>query len=147
MSDITNILNGNNQQINNVDISKIFIGENQYEAAIYTNSSYVTVELLEGTLMGKIATTQEVIPLLSSATDGSQFPIGILAKNYTVLAGEAPVVTYCTAGYVVKEKVILNGSDLLTTVISSRSINDRIGSDTVGIVMFASDEQTQFDNQ
>ena len=147
MSDITNILNGDNQQINNVDISKIFIGENQYESATYTNSTYDTIELLAGTLMGKVATTQEVIPLVSGASDGSQFPIGILAKNYTVLAGAAPTVTYCTAGYVVKEKVLLDSGDTMATVISSRSINDRIGSDTVGIVMFASDEQTQFDNQ
>jgi hypothetical protein len=42
---------------------------------------------------------------------------------------------------------VLQGADTLSTLVSSRSIFDRIGSDTIGVKITANTEMTQNDNQ
>lgn len=140
-------LNTGNQAIINYDVSKIFIWDNRYEKANYTNSTYDPISLVPGTLMGRISATQEIVPLESGASDGSQYPVGILQSEITVDEGDTVSLTICVAGDVVESKVILEGSDTMNTVISGRSIRDRIGGDTVGIKLVPSTELTADDNQ
>jgi hypothetical protein len=141
------VLNNGQQAIINYDVSKIFVWDNRYEKADYTNSSYDAVTLRPGTLMGRIATTQEIVPLDSGAVDGSQYPVGILASDIEVPEGESAVLYICVAGDVVEDKVILADGDTMNTIISGRSIRDRIAADTVGIKLVPSTEMTGFDNQ
>lgn len=147
MSTQTVVLNNGQQAIINTDVSKIFVWNNRYDQSNYTNDTYDDVTLTAGTLLGKISATGEVIPLASAAADGSQFPIGVLAETRTVEAGATVALTYCVAGDVVESKVILDGSDTMSTVISGRSIRDRIGADTVGIKLVGGTEMTAYDNQ
>lgn len=147
MSTIDTVLNTGQQAITNVDTSKIFIWGNRFDKADYTNSTYDAVTLPAGTLLGRNSSTLEVKPLTSGASDGSQFPVGILNETHTVEAGDTATLAYCVAGDVAKEMVILQGSDDLDTVVSLKTIGDRIGSDTVGIKLVATDELTRFDNQ
>lgn len=146
MSQNNIVLNTGQQAIINTDLSKIFVGNNRTETADYTNDSYDDVTLLAGTLMGRIAATNEIVPLTSGAIDGSQFPVGVLNQTRVVLSGETVNVAYCVSGDVVESKVILQGSDTMNTVISGRTIKDRIGADTVGIKLVGSRELTDFDN-
>lgn len=145
----TNSVVYNNGQfaIINYDVSKIFVWNNRYADANFTNSTYAPIQLYAGMLMGRIATTQKIVPLDSTATDGSQYPVGILHEDALVEEGETVSLSFCTEGDVVKDKVILHGTDTLATLISGRSILDRIGSDTVGVNLINSTEQTGFDNQ
>lgn len=138
-----------NQRTTNYDTAKIFIWNNRYESGTYTNPSITgdEVTLAKGTLMGRVSATQKLLPLASGASDGSQFPVGILADDYTVDYLESATVFICTEGDVAEELVILNGSDTLSTVISGRSIRDRIGADTVGINLVAGQAQDGYDNQ
>ena len=144
------VVNQGKQVFVNTDTSKLFLGENHYDSATYTNSSYDEVTLVAGTLMGRIATpggaNSHVVPLESGATNGSQYPVGILADDYVVAAGDSISVAYCVEGEVASELVILQGSDTLPTVISGRTIKDRIAADTVGIKLVVSDELTGYDN-
>lgn len=147
MSQQTEILNNQNQLTVNNDTTKIFVGGNKDATASYTNSTYDDVTLTEGTLLGKVSATGKVKPLASAAVDGSQYPIGILRQTTTIGAGETVTLTFVTAGDVVKTKVILSGSDTMSTVISGRSIQDRIGGDTVGVNLVGSTQNTAYDNQ
>jgi hypothetical protein len=52
----------------------------------------------------------------------------------------------CVAGDVAQEKLIFQGSDTLATVVSSRTLNDRIGADTVGVKLVSGTELTEYDN-
>lgn len=147
MSSNSIVLNTGQQAIVNFDVSKIFVWNNRYEKADYTNSGYDDVVLAAGTLMGRVSATQEIIPLASGASDGSQYPVGVLAQDITVEGGATVSLYICVAGDVVEDKVILDGSDTLSTVISGRSIRDRIAADTVGIKLVPSTELTGYDNQ
>lgn len=147
MSTIDTVLNTGQQAITNVDTSKIFIWNNRFENGQFTNATGSPITLLAGTLLGRIAATLKVAPLTSGATDGSQFPVGVLNETHTIEAGDTVTLAYCVAGDVAKEMVILQGSDTLSTVVSLKTIGDRVGSDTVGIKLVATDELTGFDNQ
>jgi len=133
--------------ITNNDNAKIFIWDNRYEEGTYTNPTGDDVSLTKGMLMGRVSATQKLVPLASGASDGSQFPVGILADDYSVDYGESANVTICIGGDVAEELVTLNGSDTLSTVISGRSIRDRIAGDTLGIKLVAGTQMTAFDNQ
>jgi hypothetical protein len=147
MSTFEQSLDGTNQAINKYNTAKLFLWNNRYDKATFSNASGDTVTLAAGTLMGRIATTQKVVALDSSASDGSQFPVGILASDYIVEDGDSVDVTYCVAGDVAEELVILAYGDEFSTAISGRSIRDRIASDTVGIKLVTTEELTDFDNE
>lgn len=147
MSENSVAFNNGQQMVVNTDLSTIFLWRNNYRKYTYNNSAYDSVTLSAGTLMGTVAATGWVKPLASGAADGSQFPTGILAQDYVVEGGDSVEVFVCIDGDVAEDKVILSGSDTLDTTISSRRIRDRIGSDTVGINLVPSTENTSYDNQ
>ena len=146
MSEVTNTINTDNQQHNDFDTSKIMLGDNKYEAGYYNNSTYAEVTLQAGTVMGRIATTNYLVPLEAGASDGSQFPAGILAQDHTVADGVTANMNICVAGEVAEEKVLLTDGSTLETVISSKRIKDRIMSDTAGIILVLGTELTGTDN-
>jgi len=110
------------------------------------NDSYDTVTLAAGTLMGRIATTNKVVPLTSAAVDGSQIPLGFVLNTHSIEAGDTVDIALVVAGDVVEELITLQGSDTLNTVISGRTLRDRILGDTMGILLKSTDELTGYDN-
>lgn len=147
MSEVNQVLNTGQQSITNYNTDKIFVFRNGYAKGNYTNSTYDEVTLLEGTLMGRVSATQEIVPHDATAVDGSQYPIGVLAVEAIVPEGETVELMFCNEGEVVESKVILADGDTMETVISGRSIRDRIAADTVGIKLVGSDAMTAVDNQ
>lgn len=144
MSKVTS--SGTNPLVSQFDTSKIFIYGNRFEDAIAVNPDYDTVTIPGGTLMGRVSATQEIVPLVSTANDGSQIPIGILNQDYPVEAGNSAEVSICVSGDVDKSQVVLDAGDDFDTLIDGRSIQDRIGSDTVGIRLLNLEEMTGADN-
>ena len=142
------ILNQTPNQIQvNTDTSKIFVWQPRSEVGDYTNNSGGDLDLKAGTLMGRISATNLLIPLVGAAVDGSQYPVGVLMHDITVLDTESAKLTICVSGDVVEEQLIIDaGDDLDTTVIGGRTLRDRIGGDTVGIKLVSTDELTDFDN-
>lgn len=153
MSTVNQVLNTGQQAINNYDVSKIFIFENKFQDAPYNNSAYADVTLQTGTVMGRVTGTGYIKPCVSSATDGSQVPIGVLNETRTFAAGFLGNVGICVAGSVVAEKLIfITPTDNLDTSVTigavTRRMRDRIQSDSVGILLVeGTDELTKFDNQ
>lgn len=139
-------LNTGQQVTIQTDLRKIFIGNNRYDTASLTNATGAPITYLQGTIMGRIAATNLIVPMTSAAADGSQIPVGVLADNYTVAAGATQVMTYCVSGDIVVSLVLLTGADTMVTVVSGQTIYDRIGSFCVGIKLQKSSSQTNFDN-
>ena len=112
----------------------------------YDYNSGGDLELKAGTLMGRISATNILLPLVSTAIDGSKFPVGVLMHDVSVLSLGTAKLTFAVSGDVAEEKLILGGADTLATVIDARTLRDRIGSDTVGIKLVSADELTEYDN-
>lgn len=146
----------------NYNTKKVFIGDNKYIVAQYTNSTGATVTLSEGRLMGRVFSSNKVLPNVSSATDGSQSPIGVLKGNYTVANNATVNVIVCVKGDVARDMITLGGSDTLaTTVTTSVSVTGGGGGAVAvphgtiedilrrnsGIYLIAGDELRGTDNQ
>jgi hypothetical protein len=141
------IVENNGQQAHiTTDTSKIFIWNPRTTDANYTNNSGGQKVLLAGTLFGRISATEILLPLVTGAADGSQFPLGILMHDITVEDTESAVLTIAVSGDVAEEQLIIDAGDDLSDVISGRTLRDRIGSDTVGIQLVTRDELTGVDN-
>lgn len=131
----------------NYDVSKIFIWNNRYNRASYTNSGEDPVTLPKGTVLGRVTTGGKVKPFTSGASDGSQQPVGILADDYIVAPSATVIIMFCDGGDVAEEKLIFQGGDSLTTVVTGQGIvRDLIGKNTT-IKLVAGTELTGFDNQ
>jgi hypothetical protein len=136
-----------NQLFANQDTSKIFVWDNRTATFNYNNATYSDVELTAGMIMGRISATGFITELDATASDGSQFPIGILFESQTAEASSTTQLTLCVSGDVVENKLVLKSGTTLNSVISGRRLFDRIGSDTVGVKLVqGSDELTTFDN-
>jgi hypothetical protein len=148
MSEITEEFNNGNAAQWNRTTDKIFLGNTETRTGEYTNSTYETIELAAGTLMGRVTATGELTPLISDASDGSQIPVGILLNDQVIEEGETATITIVVAGRVAEEMVVFaDEDDDMDTIISGRRIRDRIGSDTVGIYLIAPAlDHTDFDN-
>lgn len=140
----------NNQAGINTDTSKVFIGKNRYDVFPFSlaNSTYSDVTHKAGTVMGRIGSTLKVVPFTSGASDGSQVVCGILAEDVTIPASSTTTknVTLCVEGDVDQNKVLLQGSDTLNTLVSNRPVRDKIGAETVGIKLVVTTELTEYDN-
>ena len=147
MSSVNIVTETNNQLHADYDVSKIFVNNNRYESGTFLNASGGTLSYAPGTVLGRIAASNKLVPMASAAVDGSQYPVGILKSTITDLAdaGEE-VVNFCMSGDVVKEKLVLDGGDTLQTVVALKTIEDRIGADTVGVILVDTDELTGYDN-
>lgn len=148
MSSNSQVLNTGNQAITNYDTSKLLLGNNKFTSADYTNDDYDDVTLAMGTVMGRITASNEVVPMKSTASDGSQYPRFILIQDITVAAGDTVNLSLCTAGEINQGQIVLDReADTLSTVVDGATIYDRIGSDSVGIVLEESTQMTAEDNQ
>ena len=135
-----------NPQINNYDLSKIFVLNNRYATADYTNPTSDDIELPIGTVMGRVSATNKIIPCKSTASDGSQYPIGILADTYGVDYVETAELTFCTMGDVVQNKIVFNnGTDTVATAVSGKTMKDML--QAAGINLVGGDQLTGYDNQ
>ena len=133
----------------NRDLSKIFIWENRYVSAPYNNSAYGSVTLFAGTVMGRVTATGYIKPTDSTATDGSQLPVGILADDLIALGSSFQNVQICNFGDVAQEQLVFaNPTDNLNTTVTfgSGSIRmlDRIH--LMGVRLVATTTMTDYDN-
>lgn len=147
MSEVTVVLNNGQQAIVNYDTRKIFVRENRYASAQITNGGLVDLVITPGMVLGRIGATQKVAILKSAAVDGSQFPVGVAAQDITLAPAASTELAFCIGGDVVEDKLIFDGSDDLDTLVSLRSLRDRLAGDTLGIKVVPSTEMTAYDNQ
>lgn len=150
MSTISTGTNTSNQMTINRDVSKIFVGRNRYSENQYVNNAtYNPIALVAGTVMGRVTATGRLVALQSTAVDGSQVPVGILAHDLSVDAGGIVAATIATEGDVVQDMIVFvkpgDGLDTAVTVGVSRRLKDLIHQ--MGLNIVGGTDQTGYDNQ
>lgn len=146
MSTATTTQNTDNTLWTDYDFAKLFIWDNRYAKATYTNPTGSEVVLVPGTLLGKITASGKLLPLVAAAGDGSNIPVGVLAQGATVAIAASVDLFYCTQGDVAAGLLIFNAAETLDTVVTGRTLGDRLKADTLGINPVVSDELTVADN-
>jgi hypothetical protein len=140
----------------NTDTSKIFIWQKRDHKGIfkdYTNSTYNDELFPAGTVIGQVTSgtnAGKLVPFTSTATDGSQYVKGILLNDLFVPAGASitgMTIYICVEGDVASYGIALQGSDTLQTVCANqRTIEDKIGAETVGINLIRTVNMTDYNN-
>ncbi len=146
MSSQSSSFSGNQARIN-TDLSKIFLRDNRYQKGNQiNNSSYNPMTLVAGTLMGRISATGTLAPMYAPGADGTQFPVGLLAEDLEIDAGETKEITIVDFGDVAEDKVTFFwAGQTLETVVSSRRVRDHLQAQ--GIKLITAIEMTDYDNQ
>lgn len=148
----------NGQQANQqTDISKIFVWNNRFDKGLFDEpNGSGAFTLNAGQLIGRIGATGKLAICSAAATDGSQFPIGVVASSVTMAQNATDVtVHYCVFGDVVESKLLFAGSedlDSTVTVIAAgplatdylRTLRDLI--QAAGIRLVGGEELTAYDN-
>lgn len=149
MSKFSQTNSGGNQMNTKYSTEKIFIGENRFKKGEYVNnSSYDPIVLPAGRVMGRIASSKILVPCTSNATDGSQYPVGVLAHDLSVDSGDTVKATICVGGNVAEELLSFSKpGDTLDTVVSDRLFRDRLASDTMGLYLTPGSDHTAYDNE
>lgn len=139
---------GANHLFVGTDVSKIFLGENKTQVESYVNNSgYDPITIPAGTPMGRIASTDIVVPCTSAATDGSQNPIGILMQDLTIDSGDTVTALICIGGRVAAEKVnFYHPTDSLNTQVSSVRYKDLISRFTTIQLIWSEEMSGEYDN-
>ncbi len=146
MSEYKNVENTDNFQHNQYDTSIIFLRDNKYTTEPYNNTGYSAVTLTAGTVMGRVAATNYVVPVNAASSDGSQFPIGLVAEDVTVSASSSKNIPICTEGEVSEEKINFDDpDDTLDTILDSIRYKDRLKG--IGIVPVPGTELSAYDNE
>lgn len=131
----------------NYSTEKLLVFNNQFTTGTATNDSGDAVVLPIGTIMGRVASSGELIPLQSDAEDGSQYPVGLLLTDYSFADGESKSVQLVVAGEVNANLLsFAKEGDDLDTVIEGKQLRDRLAGDTVGLNLRFPDELSKFDN-
>jgi len=102
------------------DWSKALLGDNEFVSSDLTASGSDTV-LVEGEVMGQVAATGLVIPLVATATNGSQYPYGICARDQTIADGDTDPVKLVISGKYAEEKINFAGAETLATQVGLAS--------------------------
>lgn len=140
------VFNNGQQAIINTSTPEIFLWNKRSAPGQINNATYDPITYPEGTVLGRVSTTGLLKPLTSGASDGSQFPAGILMSGYTVEEGETRDVFMCVQGDVAAEQLIFQGSDTLSTVVDGRQLRDHF--QLLGIKLVVATEMSgPYDNQ
>lgn len=116
----------------------VFVWEPRFRTGTYTNGTGSAVNLTTGTLMGVISSSNKLTPHVSTATDGSQVPRGVLAHDYTVANGATVTLSYCFQGDVDSALLTFGGSDTLATAITlTDSATNTVGIGTIEQLLVA----------
>lgn len=127
--------------------AKIFIFQNEFNSGTLLNASGDEKTFMTGLLLGRISASGNIVPWDATATDGSQFPIGILATTVTLADAATASIRYCINGDVNGGELILDvNGQTLDNVVSGRRLRDRIEADTKGIRLVDVVDQTFLDN-
>lgn len=136
----------------NYDISQIFLEQPFILNKVWTNTSGADVTVLPGRLFGEILATSLVLPHISTATDGSEQPFGILAgiSPMTVANGASATIPLAIKGNINKNKLILSAGETLSTVVrTTASGGGTIGAlitKNTGIIVVATNNVSGYDN-
>lgn len=147
MAEVENVLTTENQSITNYDYSKIFLTNFKQGNGVIDNAG-AELELVIGTMIGRIAATGKLAVMKSASTDGSQLPLGILARDYTLGAASTDnSIAYATECKVDESKLTFDGTDDLTTVVGDKNYRDHITGGTEDIKLESVGEFFKYDNQ
>lgn len=145
---ITNQVNTRNASFSDYDYSKFLLGNNEFAKATYTDSGSGST-LDAHVVVAKVTATGALVEWASGASDGSQFPVGLLwlggAASVDVAASASIEAEYVNKGRIDKNLIAFPGAETLATAVSGHGrLEDWL--EGLGLVLEDGVELTAVDN-
>lgn len=121
---VTDTTYSGGMRVTNYSNEKLLMFNNSFQEATYTNADAYDETLSIGTVMGRVGSTGKIVVFDKDSTDGSQFPIGVLAADYTVTAGDDATLTMVIGGEINGNMLVFPNGETVATVVSSRQVKD-----------------------
>ena len=149
MAEVTQRNTTTNQVTFDYDGSRLLIGGNHsFVDRDYENILGSDETVASGQVMGRVSATGHIVPFKSAATDGSQHPVGLLMDGLDAIA-DGTVITDLSlliGGDVRKDKVVLDGTDTLDTVVGGRTVEDLLIANGNDFAFLEVADRTDYDN-
>lgn len=147
MGELTVPIQTGNMIQGDYDFSQFLQGNNEFTKLSVTASG-ADVVLEKGELMGQIAATALAIPMIAAAVDGSQYPVGAVIEDITVVDGTTKVLNLVNKGSIDKDMLVFNAAEGLATTVGPASnlktyealLND------LGLILESVEQNAGFDN-
>lgn len=144
---ITTVTNTDNQLHVNYQEKNLLRGNNEFSYGDVTASGS-DVTITQGEVMGRISATGKLVPLLHSATDGSQYPAGLayvgINETKTIADGETKTIELVYQGKINASLINFGTASTLDDVVGGRTVRDWLRD--IGLVLDESQELTNFAN-
>lgn len=111
-------------------------------------ASGADVVLVIGMVLGRVAATNKLTPLVATATDGSQFPVGVVIASTTIVDGTTETITVVNKGTINESLINFLGAETLATTIglanNLKTIRDLMND--LGFILETSTDAYKYDN-
>lgn len=138
---------GNRQQITDYDLSKFLKGNNEFVTHNLTASG-ADVTIKQAMVMGRVSASGLLVPLLHTATDGSQYPAGLayvgMDQEIVVADGDTKAVELVNKGKVDKAFINFGTASTLDSVVGGQRIDSLL--ENLGLTLLDINDVSAFDN-
>lgn len=145
MAEVINTSFSGGMRVTNYSNERLLIFNNNFESGTFTNADAYETTLEIGTVVGRVSATGKIAVFDHSASDGSQYPIGVLASSYTVDGTDSAEVRIVTGGEINGNMLVFPNGETVETAVSSRQVRDWL--QLANIVLRYPDELSELDNQ
>lgn len=132
------------QLITNYDRSPLALSDVKTKQVTILNPEATEQTIVRGTVLGRLPNGNYQV-LKSGATDGSQYPKGVLMYDITLAAGATGTGSAIIAGDVNSAGLVFGGSDTLATTVDDEALEDHLI--RFGIYPTEVNDFTDYDNQ
>ena len=147
MAEVTTQIQTNNMLVTDYDTSKLLLGFNEFIDGTITAAAGSGI-LTSGMVMGRVAATGKVTPVVAAAVDGSQYPIGVCIQTKTVADGATALVPMVNKGRVAESFIDFLGAETLDSTVGPannlRTYRDLLND--LGLILMGGIELTAVDN-
>jgi len=138
----------NNQSFADYDRTKFLLGDNDFSRADYIDSGAGST-LAAYLVVSRISATGKLVPWVIAASDGSEFPVGLVwlggAASIAVAASATKSIEYVNKGKVNKDLIAFPNAETLASVVKGMGrLDDWL--ESLGLVLESGIELTAVDN-
>jgi len=124
---VTTKINTESQSGVEVKFGQTFVRINDTAKETLVNNTADEITIVSGTLLGRVNSTMKVTFFDASAVDGSQYPVGAVAKDFTLGAGEEVGIVMVYDGAIPDDNLVTaQEDDTMSTIIDGISLKDRL---------------------
>lgn len=127
--------------ITNQDLGSFQLGDNSFKDDTYVHAGAVTI--LEGTILARLAASEQLVPFVKGGSLGAEIPVAIATEDEVATGAGTPPTRTLVSGRVRKQRLIIQADGDASNI--DDVVRDQL--QQTGIVAIDTEELQILDNQ